>query len=175
MPAKMRSVPSKVGQSLVLAVGRVLPEDLGVRVVGRADEDLRPHGLAVDIQVHVVVLPSLVGDGIGRQGPDLLALDRDRDRDVPAGPEVAVAVGDVDLGLEGARGRVEREPRADHLPLAGGARDRLKADQRGVLLVDEVGGQLGDAHEDADRVDLLEHEKRHVPACRRRARGSRPG
>ena len=73
---------------------------------------------------------------------------------------MAVGVGDVDLGLEGAGRRVEREARADDLALTGDSRDRLEADQGRVLVVDEERGQLGDAHEDADRVDLLEDEER---------------
>src|SRR5947209_18290801 len=40
---------------------------------------------------------------------------------------------DVDLGLEGPGGRVEREARADHLALAGGAGDRLEADEGQVV------------------------------------------
>ena len=146
-----------------------------MRVVGRADDDRRADRLAVDLEVDEVVLLPLEADGIGGEGPDLLAVDRDGDGDVPAGVEVAVGVGDVDLGLEGAGGRVEREARADDLAFAGGARDRLEADQGRVLVVDEERGQLGDADEDADRVDLLEDEQGPAAACRRRAGGSRPG
>ena len=131
-----------------------------MRVVGGADDDRGADRLAVDLEVDEVVLTALEADGIRRDGPDLLAVDRDGDGDVPAGVEVAVGVGDVDLGLEGAGGRVEREAGADDLALAGRARDRLEADEGRVLIVDEEGRQLGDADEDADRVGLLEDEER---------------
>ena len=74
-------------------------------------------GLPIDLKVDVVLLP-LEADGIGGKGPDLLAVDGDADGDVPARVNVAVGVGSVDLGLECAGGRVEREARTDDLALA---------------------------------------------------------
>ena len=118
------------------------------------------HGLAINLEEDGVILLAHVEDGVGGDGPDLFAIDGDGDGDVPAGVEVAVGVGDVDLGLEGPGRRVEREARAHDLALAGGAGDCLEADDCGVALVDEEGGQLGDADENADRVDLLEDEQR---------------
>ena len=84
-----------------------LPEKLGVSVVGQADDDLSANWLAVDLKVDVVVLLAPESNGVRGQGPDLLVVDRDVDRDVPAWVKVAVCVGNVDLGLERARGRVE--------------------------------------------------------------------
>src|SRR5271165_5547569 len=104
-----------------IEVGRVLPQDLGVCVVGRTDDDLGADRFAVDLKVDVVLLP-LKPNGIGGKGPDLLAVDGDADGDVPARVKVAVGVGNVDLGLERAGGRVERETRTDDLALAGNAR-----------------------------------------------------
>ena len=86
------------------------------------------------------------------------------DGHVPAGMEVVVGVGNVDLGLKGAGGRIEREARADDFSLAGGTRDRLQADRGRILGMDEKRGQLGYADEDAHRVGLLENEQR--PAAR---------
>ena len=57
---------------------RELLEHLGVRVVGRADDDRSADGLAVDLEVDDVVLLSFQCDGIRGKRPDLLALDRDR-------------------------------------------------------------------------------------------------
>ena len=158
-----------------IGAGSVLLEDLGVRVVGRADDDRGADRLAVDLEVDVVVLPPLEADGVGGEGPDLLAVDRDGDGDVPAGVEVAVGVGDVDLGLEGAGGRVEREARADDLALAGGARDRLEADQGRVAA---RGRRRRPARGRRRRRGPGRSARGRTGAgrwCRRRAGGSRPG
>ena len=174
-PTRIFSVPSKSGQSLVLALATYFLSHLGVRVVGWADDHRSADGLAVDLEVDEVVLPSLEADRIGGERPDLLAVDRDRDGDVPARVKMAVGVGDVDLGLEGTGRRVERKARADDLTLTRDSRDRLKADRgpcpgRGQSKTPARGrprrrgpgrsarGQRGDAR-----------------CCRRRAGGSRPG
>ena len=170
-----RSVPSNSGQSLVFeAVENFLSTSVCVSSDGPMMTGVRT-GLPSTSKIDEVVLLPLEADGIRGKGPDLLAVDRDGDGDVPAGVEVAVGVGDVDLGLKGAGGRVEREARADDLAFAGGARDRLEADRGRILVMDEVGRQLGNADEDADRVGLLENEKRPAALCRRRAGDSRPG
>src|SRR5271157_4091865 len=128
------------GPTVGIEDGRVLPKDLCVRVVGRTDDDRGADGFAVELKVDIILLP-LEPDGIGGERPDLLAVDGDGDGDVPARVKVAIGVGNVDLGLECAGGRVERKARTDDLALAGSARERLEADERRVVLVDEVRGQ----------------------------------
>ena len=76
LPTRIFSVPSNSGQSLVLALATYFLRHLGVRVVGWADDDRSADGLAVDLEVDEVVLPSLEADRIGGEGPDLLAVDR---------------------------------------------------------------------------------------------------
>src|SRR5208283_762452 len=97
-----------------IKAGRILPQDLGVCVVGRADDDRGANRFAIDLKVDEVLLP-LESDGSGGKGPDLLAVDADGDGDVPTRVKVAVGVGNVDLGLECAGGRVERKARTDDL------------------------------------------------------------
>src|SRR5208337_2537605 len=59
-----------------IKAGRILPQDLGVCVVGRADDDRGANRFAIDLKVDEVLLP-LESDGSGGKGPDLLAVDAD--------------------------------------------------------------------------------------------------
>src|SRR4029078_3807423 len=61
----------EVGPCVRIGVGRRLLQDLGVCVVGRADDDRRTDRLAVDLEVDVIVLLSLEADGVGGERPDL--------------------------------------------------------------------------------------------------------
>ena len=132
-PAMIFSVPSKFGQSLVLVLGTYFLMYLGMSVVGGPIDDRGADGLAVDLEVNEVVLCALEADRVGGEGPDLLAVDHDLDRDIPARVQVAVGVGNVDLGLERSGRRIEREARANDLALARGSRDRLETDDGRVV------------------------------------------
>ena len=150
--------------SLSLAAGGTWKlGDLDPLAVADAGLDLGPHRLAV-LVLPAVSLLAAMGEGGQRQRPHAGPLDDHLGVGVHPRQELAVRVGQIDLGPERPALDVQGPRRA-----RDAARDRLVAvplGEHGRLGpdVDVVGVLLGDVDEDADDVGAVDHVDRRGTA-----------
>ena len=162
LPTRIFSVPSNRGPVVGVGVGDILLDDLGMGIVGRADDDRGADWLAVDLEVvHEVFCPPW--KPMALEGSVQTCLRSTAIATVTYQPgcrwpsELGMSIDSVwSVRVDG----LSEKPDRTTLSFTRHARNRLKADDGRVLIVNKVGGQFGNAHEYPDRVDLLEHEQK---------------